>query len=94
MADITPFPNARGGLERRGEGNDNGNMDDALRRVTALEADVKVLVGDVAEIKGELSNMPTTFQTVSRFVGVSIGLTGLAFAIARVTAPRRVTARP
>lgn len=64
--------------------------DDLDPRVRALEADskemkadVKTLVREVAEIKGRLANMPTTFQLVSWFVGVSIGLTALVFTIAR-----------
>jgi hypothetical protein len=72
-------------LAKAGGGGDNGGMDDVLRRVTALEGDMKALAKDVAEIKGKLSNMPTTFQMATWFLGVAIGLTSLVFAIAKVT---------
>jgi archaellum component FlaC len=85
-------------LERRGGGGHDGGMDDVIRRVGALEGDMKEVKADIkgltkevfglrseiAEIKGKLSNMPTTFQMASWFVGVAIGLTGLVFAIARI----------
>ena len=64
------------------------------RRVGALEAavgklddDVGALIKDVAEIKGRLSQMPTTFQMQTWFVGVALGLVGLVFAVARSMAP-------
>jgi hypothetical protein len=47
-----------------------------------VEADVEVLVKDVAEIRGRLSQMPTTFQMLTWFVGVALGLVGLVFAVA------------
>lgn len=37
----------------------------------------------LAGIDGKLSNMPTTFQVLTWFVGVAIGLTALVFAISR-----------
>ena len=46
------------------------------------------LVKDVAEIKGRLSQMPTTFQMLTWYVGVALGLTGLVFAIARTIGVR------
>lgn len=66
----------------RGPGNDGGMPPDD-KRITALEGKVDQLRVDLAEIKGRLANMPTTFQLVSWFVGVAIGLTALVFAIAR-----------
>lgn len=72
-------------LDRRGGGGHSGGMDDILRRINALEADTKSLVKDVAEIKGKLSNLPTTFQMVTWFIGVSFALTGLVFTISRLT---------
>jgi hypothetical protein len=71
--------------ERRGGGSSDGGdgMDRVTRRIDALEADVKSLIKDVAEIKGRLSQMPTTFQMLTWYVGVAIGLTGLVFAVAR-----------
>jgi hypothetical protein len=73
------------------DGGDNGGMPPDLdARVKALEArtseigvDVRAMIKDVAEIKGRISQMPTTFQMQSWFVGVSIGLVALVFAVAR-----------
>jgi hypothetical protein len=86
------------GLEKGGGGGHDGGMDDVLRRVAALEGDVKeVKAGlkalvdevhsngvDLAEIKGRLANMPSTFQMLTWFVGVSIAMVGLTFTIARL----------
>ena len=80
--------------ERHSGGGPPGGGDDLGHRVAALESDVKeinadlkTLVKDMAEIKGRLSQMPTTFQMLTWFVGIalalSIGLTGLVFTIAR-----------
>lgn len=59
-------------------------------RVAHLEADMKEVKRDLSSIKerlasieGKLSNLPTSFQMQTRFVGVAIGLVGLTFAIAR-----------
>lgn len=80
-------------LDRRGGGGYDGGMDDVLRRIGSLEgemkemkADVKGLSRDVSEIKGKLSNMPTTFQMMTWFVGVSVTLIGLTFTIAKIVA--------
>ena len=64
-------------------GHDGGMPPDLDKRVTALEGKVDQVRVDLAEIKGRLTNMPTTFQLVSWFVGVAIGLTALVFTIAR-----------
>lgn len=94
-------------LESGNGGGHDGGMDDVLRRVGALEndmRDVKAVLGrlepmiaridertkdmpsakDFGELRGRVGHMPTTFQMVSWFVGVGIGLTGLAFTIARL----------
>ncbi|CAA7626850.1 hypothetical protein MTBSS4_70048 [Magnetospirillum sp. SS-4] len=77
-----------------------GGLDELSRRVGVLEADVKEikvdlksLVKDAAAIKerlagieGRLSNLPTTFQMLTWFVGISLGLVGLVFTIARTVA--------
>ena len=62
---------------------------DLNARVKALEArtseigvDVRTLIKDVAEIRGKISQMPT-FQMQAWFVGVSMGLVALVFAVAR-----------
>ena len=73
------------------DGGDNGGMPPDLNaRVKALEArtseigiDVRTLIKDVAEIRGRISQMPTTFQMQAWFVGVSMGLVALVFAVAR-----------
>jgi hypothetical protein len=69
---------------------DGGMPPDLDARVKALEAktsemsvDAKALIKDVSEIKGKISQMPTTFQMQAWFVGVSMGLVALVFTIAR-----------
>jgi len=76
-------------LAERGGGGYDGGMLEA--RVAALEIDVKevklslvAIKEKLAGIEGKLSNMPTTFQMLTWFVGVAIGLVGLVFAIARL----------
>jgi hypothetical protein len=51
--------------------------------VAEIKGDVRAVIKDVAEIKGKISQMPTTFQMQAWFVGVSLGLVALAFAVAR-----------
>lgn len=73
------------------DGGDNGGMPPDLdARVKALAArtsqigvDVRAVISDVAEIKGKIYQMPTTFQVQAWFVGVSLGLVALVFAMAR-----------
>ena len=50
----------------------------------ASGADIAGLKGDIAEVRGRLTNIPTTFQVLTWFIGVAIGLTALVFTIARV----------
>jgi hypothetical protein len=45
--------------------------------------DVRAVIKDVAEIKGKISRIPTTFQMQAWFVGVSLGLVALVFAVSR-----------
>jgi len=77
----------RGG---RDGGHNCGMPPDLDARVKPLEAktsemsvDVKAVIKDVSEIKGKISQMPTTFQMQAWFVGVSMGLVALVFTIAR-----------
>ncbi len=55
----------------------------ADKRVETLETDLKAVGRDIAEVKGKLSQMPTTFQLMSWFVGVAFALTLLVFTIAK-----------
>lgn len=84
--DDTGSPNGTGG----GGGGDmtelTRRVGDLEKRVDRVEGKIDLLSQDVAEIKGKLSQMPTTFQMLTWFVGVSIALTALVFTIARMTA--------
>lgn len=85
-------------MQAGGGGNDDGmppsltaRVDPLERDVAEIKGDVKTVSGDVrhlaidtAEIKGRVLSMPTTFQVTTWFVGVSIGLVGLVFAIAKL----------
>lgn len=79
-------------LLRKGDGggHDGGMPPNIDSRGEALETDVKemksdlkTLIEDVARLDGKLSNLPTTFQLISWFVGVSLGLVALVFTVAR-----------
>lgn len=84
-------------LPEPGGGGQDGGMSDLKKRVGTLEAKVDILIVDVrevksathslreavAEIRGKISQMPTTWQMATWFVGVSMGLVVLVFAIAR-----------
>lgn len=68
-----------------------GDMQELARRVGTLEGEVKEARKDLgtirerlAAIEGKISNMPTTFQMATWFVGVAVALVGLTFAIARI----------
>jgi hypothetical protein len=74
----------------RGGGDNGGMPPDLDARVKTLEArtseigvDVRAVIKVVAEIKGKISQMPTTFQMQAWFVGVSLGLVALVFVVAR-----------
>lgn len=74
----------------RGGGHNGGMPPDIDARVKALESrtsetaiDVKALIRDVSEIKGKISQMPTTFQMQAWFAGVALGLVALVFTVAR-----------
>jgi hypothetical protein len=85
-ADIYEPEEFRKGYERLrggGGGSDDGGVEALIKRVDGLETDMKAVAKDIAEIKGKLSQMPTTFQLMSWFVGVAMGLTLLVFTIAK-----------
>ena len=82
-------------LDRRAGGGDDGGMElvarvDAIeKRIGKVEDKLDAVALDIAEIKGRVSQLPTTFQILTWFIGVAIGLTGLVFLIARITAAVR-----
>jgi hypothetical protein len=82
-------------LDRRSGGGDDGGMElvarvDAIeKRMGKVEDKLDVVALDIVEIKGRVSQLPTTFQILTWFIGVAIGLSGLVFLIARITAPIR-----
>lgn len=53
-------------------------------RVDGVHKDLGAIRERLAGIDGKLSNMPSTFQMATWFVGVAIALVGLTFAIARM----------
>jgi hypothetical protein len=52
-------------------------------RVAKLEEAVTAIRLDIAEMKGKISNLPTTWQLVGVNFGLAIGIAALVFAIAR-----------
>ncbi len=54
------------------------------RRVTKLEEAVLAIRLDIAEMKGKLSNLPTTWQLIGVNFGLAVGVAGLVFAVARM----------
>lgn len=70
-------------LRRTGGGGDDGKMEALEKRVGVLEADLKTLMKDVAEIKGKISQLPTVWQLVLANFGLALTLSAFVFAIAR-----------
>ena len=56
---------------------------DMEARVAKLEEAVTAIRLDIAEMKGKISNLPTTWQLVGVNFGLAVGIGGLVFAIAR-----------
>ncbi len=87
---MTAARRAQVGVESGGRGPYDPGME---ARIVALEGDVKEIKGDVkrlaidmAEIKGRLSQMPTTVQLVTlvfSIFGAAIALLGGVFAVLR-----------
>ncbi|MGE0154778.1 MAG: hypothetical protein AB7R90_19330 [Reyranellaceae bacterium] len=73
-----------GGRDGGDDGGMNARLDRLEKRADGFDAKLSQALVDLAEIKGRLSNLPTTFQVMTWFVGVAIGLVALTFAIARV----------
>ncbi len=99
--------NSSPALERGGGGGHDGGMDDVIRRIGALENEMKGVrsvlgrmepvmaridertkdapsAKEFGQLTGRVMNMPTTFQMVTWFVGVGVGLIGLTFTIAKL----------
>lgn len=83
-------------VDPSGAGGDDGGMTPEQRiealekRMGKVEEKLDKIGGDVIDVKvklagveGRLSQMPTTFQMLTWFIGIAIGLTGLVFTIAR-----------
>lgn len=91
MAEPIQFPALPHAKRPPIDGGDGGSHDSGMEaRVTRLETDLRDLKSDVkgarldlAEIKGRLSQMPTTFQLLTWFMTVAVALVGLTFAIAK-----------
>jgi hypothetical protein len=52
-------------------------------RVAKLEDALAAMRVDLAEMKGGISNLPTTWQLVGVNFALAIGIAGLVFAVAR-----------
>jgi hypothetical protein len=71
------------GLAGGGGGDHTGGME-LERRVARLEEAVTAIRLDIAEMKGKLSNLPTTWQLIGVNFGLVVGVAGLVFAVARM----------
>jgi hypothetical protein len=77
-------------LPKGGDGGNNGDMEARVKRLEddmkEIKGDLKSLLKDSAEIKGKISNMPSTWQMIG-ICGVMIGLVlascGFAFTLAK-----------
>jgi hypothetical protein len=86
MADfikLQPTATNQAGLAGGGGGPHDPDME-LERRVTKLEDAVLGIRLDIAEIKGKISNMPSTWQLLGVNFGLAIGVAGLVFAVARM----------
>lgn len=97
MAEIRRFPGGDVETQDLKSGGGGGTFDDMEARVKTLEGDMKEIKGDLktavrdlAEIKGRLSNMPSTWQIVG-IVGTMLALViasgGGLLALARYLQP-------
>lgn len=84
--EITPFPPERIRSRPLNDGGGGGTFDGMDARVTALEkrfdrfeAKLDAVVKDLAEVKGRISAMPTTWQ----LLGMILAIMGASFAIIR-----------
>jgi hypothetical protein len=86
MADLIKLQ-ASGSQQKGLAGGGGGPHDPDMeleRRVAKLEDAVLGIRLDIAEIKGKISNMPTTWQLLGVNFGLAIGVAGLVFAVARM----------
>jgi len=56
-------------------------------RLTRIETAVDAIRLDLAEIKGKLSNLPTTFQLLYMQAGLILAIFAAAFGLLRLAAP-------
>ena len=79
----------RAAVDRKGGGGHDGGMppDQLAARVGKLEDKVDKIIVELAELKGKISNLPTTFQVIARVaslnLALALGVSALVFAIAR-----------
>ena len=79
----------RAAVDRKGGGGHDGGMppDQLAARVGKLEDKVDKIIVELAELKGKISNLPTTFQVItwvaSLNLALALGVSALVFAIAR-----------
>ena len=77
---------AEAGLAGGGGGDHTGGMD-MTRRIEKLEDAVVAIRVDLAEIKGKLSHMPTTWSLLVIIIGVVFTVMGGTFGIVRMLHP-------
>lgn len=92
MAEIVDFPgrgtpSIQGDLKGGGGDGTSGDMEARVKRLEddskEMRADLKAIRIDLAEIKGKVSAMPTTWQMVGLIVAVAIAM----FTVIRVALP-------
>jgi hypothetical protein len=59
------------------------SLDEVRADLKAIRSDLTKLPLDVAEMKGRISNIPTTFQLVFMFAAF-VGATGLSLAVLKL----------
>lgn len=81
-------------LNRGGGGGTSGGMEDLIRRVSAVEGDMKDVKANlkridqtVNRIDGRISQMPTAFQLLGMIIGIVFTVMGATFALIRFGLP-------
>ncbi|MDX2142590.1 MAG: hypothetical protein SFV19_04490 [Rhodospirillaceae bacterium] len=70
--------------KRMTDGSGGGGDMTVERRLEQLEQTVGQIALDMGELKGKVSNLPSTFQVATFCFGSMIGLAGLIFAIIKL----------